>query len=102
MATYITKRMRDMLIEHMDGAAVPVVNNSVGKSDAVEDSFRRCTRRRLAARGLIVERGRHTFITRKGRSELARVLSGWASSIATTSGVCPEFNINIPEDDLAG
>jgi len=100
MAIYITRRMRDMLIEHLDGEAVPIINNSVGKIDAVEAGFRRHTRRRLVERGLITERGGYTFITREGRSELAAALSDWATAIAAASGAIPELNITIPDVNL--
>ena len=96
---YITRRMRDMLIEHLDGSAVPVVNNSNGRTDPVEDGHRRHTRRSLLERGLINERGGFTYITRAGRTKLALALSDWATAIAAASGAIPEFNITIPGGD---
>lgn len=83
----ITRKMRDVLIEHIDGP-VPVVvpNGPRGGRYARDVAIRARTIRALLGRRLI--RGRsdsprpdQTVLTEAGRAELAEALADWADAI---------------------
>ena len=75
----ITTRMRDLLIEHIDGP-VPIIRNTVRPNrflivrGAVELGLLRYDEARCA-------RPKRTVITEKGRELLAEALADWADAI---------------------
>lgn len=72
---YLTRAMRDVLIEHLDGREVRLV---------VGDSHRQKTMASLLDRGMVRPshlRQRHTVITEPGRIALAKALADWAEAL---------------------
>lgn len=86
-----SSRMRDLLIEHLDGVLVPVVRPGTLKgAEAIEAAHRFKTIESAVAHGWIVydhgTNGRKitsvaTKITDKGRETIGQILAEWADAI---------------------
>jgi len=91
--------MRDLLIEHLDNKAVPIVRAVSAKDDGLvaQALAQRCkTMAALLNRGLLRTdgkiRARATIITETGRAELAEALADWADALSRsrwTAGAMP-------------
>jgi hypothetical protein len=93
----LSSKMRDVLIDHLDGQAVPVVR-PVGADGgewkaheglaASRNADRHITTRALLARGFLkynsnrAKAPTHTFITDAGRKELGALLGEYADALA--------------------
>lgn len=83
----ITRKMRDVLIEHIDGPVpVEVPTGPRGGHHAREVALRARTIRALINNRLLrgktdSPRPTHTVITMAGRAELAEVLADWADAL---------------------
>jgi hypothetical protein len=79
----IDEKMRDLLIEHIDGSA-PIRVNDPHRTARVNGAIR--------AGYLRSDRYKHhrsTFITEKGRAALAEALGDWADALARIGGTFP-------------
>lgn len=83
---WCSTQMRDILIEHMDGAKVEIHKPVSDSVDAVAQTYRTNTFKALLARGLIKHDGRErsercTIITEQGRETLSQILGNWADAL---------------------
>lgn len=83
---WCSTQMRDVLIEHMDGAKVEMHQPVSDGLDAVAQAIRLKVFNALLARGMIKldrrERSdRYTTITEAGREALAIILGDWADAL---------------------
>ncbi len=84
----LSSKMRDVLIDHLDGAAVPIIKISeLSGLDASRAADRHLTTRALILRGFLKHNSNrakaptHTLITEAGRAELAALLGEYADAI---------------------
>jgi hypothetical protein len=83
----ISRQMRDVLIDHLDGCGVPIVRTSVVSSGLhnFEIAARFNTTNALLLRRFIRPDKKinptHTFITEAGRKYLAMALADWAEAL---------------------
>lgn len=73
----LTRDLRDVLIEHLDGKEVPL--SSVEPKSRRQRTFSVLRTMRML-RGVPEEMPRHTIITDKGRHELAKMLADYADA----------------------
>lgn len=84
----LSSKMRDVLIDHLDGAAVPIIKISeLSGLDASRGADRHITTRALILRGFLKHNSNrakvptHTLITEAGRAELCALLGEYADAI---------------------
>ena len=84
----LSTKMRDVLIDHLDGAAVPIIKISeLSGLDASRAADRHLTTRALILRGFLKHNSNrakaptHTLITEAGRAELAALLGEYADAL---------------------
>ncbi len=94
----LSSKMRDVLIDHLDGAAVPVVKikiSELGGLDASRAADRYITTRALILRGFLkypsnrAKAPTHTLITEAGRAELGMLLGEYADALARARSLLP-------------
>lgn len=85
---WCSTQMRDILIEHMDGAKVEMARRVTNGIQAIEHHHRLNTFQALLAHGLIKHDGRDTsnrprftVITEQGRETLSQILGDWADAL---------------------
>lgn len=96
----ISRTMRDVLIDHLDCRAVPILRPSDSSGqDARDRSVRHSVTEALIVRGLLRTDHRYkpqtTIMTEAGRAALAAVLADWAEAI-----VKAQFKAEEPEVSL--
>ena len=81
----ISRAMRDVLIEHLEGREVPIVHRPLKGLEASEASIRRTTIQALINRGLLRTDNRSmsrvTIMTPNGRAVLTEILADWADAL---------------------
>ena len=107
----LSSKMRDVLIDHLDGRAVPIVKPigaSGGAYKAVEalaasrDADRSLTIRALLTRGFLKHNSNrakpptHTLITEAGRKELGALLGEYADAILRARFEMPPAGDAVP------
>jgi hypothetical protein len=83
----ISRKMRDVLIDHLDGREVPIIHATEASGMEARDlALKQHTTSALLHRRLLKIDGklppRTTTITESGRSELCRALADWADALA--------------------
>ena len=86
MINRLTEAMRDVLIEHLDGRAVPVVVVAKNGLDGPALGRRQQVVQAMVERGYLKQANattRHPFttITDKGRARLSEALANWADAL---------------------
>ncbi len=82
----ISNRMRDVLIEHIDGP-VKIIRATAAGIEAKKAALHRQTAEALIDRGFLrvddpaKPRPRYTIITEEGREELCAALADWADAL---------------------
>ena len=82
----ISRQMRDVLIDHIDGAPVEIIRVEIAKGDGLRArdlALRLHTTTALLNRGWLKTRSdrKATLMTDAGRAALAEVLADWADAL---------------------
>ena len=84
----LSRPMRDILIDHLDGTRVPIIRNTAALSGeaAAKAAARYYTTGALLKRGLLRTDQhiptRNTIITEAGRAALCEALANWAEALS--------------------